>query len=112
VGRGWASVAWAIETDVEIGCTCHFVHTGVDTGAIVERRTIPVHRSDSYQKLCWETTRLSAELMADAVTAYRDQTITSTPQGEGGTTYRNMPPEGVAAVERKLAEGRYAHFVD
>ncbi|KIG12871.1 Methionyl-tRNA formyltransferase [Enhygromyxa salina] len=110
--RGSASVAWAIETDVEIGCTCHFIDAGVDTGEIVSRERIPVHRGDSYELLCWKTTRLAATMMATATQAYFSGTIRSTPQAPGGATYRNMPDEGVAQVKRKLARGEYAHLVD
>ncbi|PRQ06523.1 formyltransferase family protein [Enhygromyxa salina] len=110
--RGSASVAWAIETDVEVGCTCHFIDAGVDTGEIVSRERIPVHRGDSYELLCWKTTRLSATLMCSAVRAYFDGSIRSTPQPPGGATYRNMCAEGVARVQLKLAEGRYPHLVD
>jgi methionyl-tRNA formyltransferase len=110
--RGSASVAWAIATDQKVGCTCHFIDAGVDTGPIVARRELPVRRGDTYERLCWATARLSAELMRDAVAAYADGSIESTPQGPGGTTYRNMPADQVAEVERKLAEGRYLHFVD
>ena len=109
--RGSASVAWAIETDVEIGCTCHFIDAGVDTGPIVGRRIIPVHRGDTYEQLCWSTTSLSATLMREAVAAYAAGTLESHPQGPGGTTYRNMPDEGVERVRLKLAQGRYAHCV-
>ena len=110
--RGSASVAWAIETDIAIGCTCHFIDAGVDTGAIVSRELIPVHRGDSYELLCWKTTQLSAALMTAAVRAYFDGSIRSTPQAREGATYRNMPDEGVARVKLKLARGEYAHFVD
>jgi len=110
--RGSASVAWAIATDQKVGCTCHFIDAGVDTGPIVSRRELAVHRGDSYERLCWQTARLSAELMTDAVRAYADGTLESRPQGSGGVTYRNMPADEVEQVERKLAEGRYLHFVD
>jgi methionyl-tRNA formyltransferase len=110
--RGSASVAWAIATDVDIGCTCHFIDAGIDTGPIVSREIIPVHRGDTYELLCWKTTRLSAKLMAAAVRDYFDGSITSTPQSPGGPTYRNMPDDDVAQVKRKLAQGRYARFVN
>jgi methionyl-tRNA formyltransferase len=110
--RGSASVAWAIATDVDIGCTCHFIDAGIDTGPIVSREIIPVHRGDTYELLCWKTARLSAKLMAAAVRAYFDGTLTSTPQGPGGPTHRNMPDEQVAEVKLKLAQGRYARLVD
>jgi methionyl-tRNA formyltransferase len=110
--RGSASVAWSIENNVQIGCTCHFIDAGVDTGAIVSREVIPVHRGDSYELLCWRTTRLSAALMTAAVRAYFDRSIRSMPQPSGGATYRNMPDEGIARIKLALAQGRYAHFVD
>jgi methionyl-tRNA formyltransferase len=110
--RGSASVAWAIATDQPVGCTCHFIDANIDTGPIVSRRELAVHRGDTYERLCWATAKLSAELMTDAVRAYANASIESRPQGPGGTTHRNMPAEGVAEVKRKLAEGRYAHFVD
>lgn len=110
--RGSASVAWAIEKDVEVGCTCHFIDTGIDTGPIVSREVIEVRRGDSYERLCWETTRLSARLMAQAVAAYVAGTLKSQAQAPAGTTYRNMPAEGVERVKRKLSEERYLHFVD
>lgn len=110
--RGSASVAWAIATGVDVGCTCHFIDAGIDTGPIVSREIIPVHRGDTYELLCWKTTRLSAKLMAAAVRAWFDGTIVSTPQGAGGPAHRNMPDEQLAEVKLALAQGRYARFVD
>jgi methionyl-tRNA formyltransferase len=46
------------------------------------------------------------------VRAYFDGSITSTPQGAGGPTHRNMPDDEVAQIKRKLAQGHYARFVD
>jgi methionyl-tRNA formyltransferase len=110
--RGSASVAWAIATDQKVGCTCHFIDAGIDTGPIISRREIPVHRGDTYERLCWATARLSAELMTEAVRAYADKTIESHPQAAGGVTYKNMPAEQVEQVKQKLAQGRYAQLVD
>ena len=110
--RGSASVAWAIELDVPIGCTCHFIEAGIDTGPIVGRRTIEVRRGDTYEKLCHATAVLSATLMTEALQAHAAGTLRGTPQEGGGKALRNMPDEGVERVKRKLAEERYAHFVD
>jgi folate-dependent phosphoribosylglycinamide formyltransferase PurN len=110
--RGSASVAWAIALDERVGCTCHFIEAGIDTGPVVSRREIPVHRGDTYEKLCHATVAVSALLMREALEALRDGTLRSTPQGAGAPAHKNMPDEGVDAVRRKLAEGRYAHFVD
>lgn len=107
--RGSASVAWAIERDLPIGCTCHFIDAAIDQGPIVSRQELEVQRMDTYESLCWKTTRLSAQLMSAAVGDWRAGKLRSTPQQAGGQTHRNMPAEGVLAVQRKLAEGRYLH---
>ncbi|MFV8749606.1 hypothetical protein ACNOYE_03525 [Nannocystaceae bacterium ST9] len=49
---------------------------------------------------------------ARGVAAYAAGTLESTPQGAGGITHRNMSPEGVERIQQKLAQGRYAHYVD
>ena len=110
--RGSASVAWAIELDQPIGCTCHFIEAGIDTGPIVSRRTIAVHRGDTYEKLCHATAVLSGTLMTEALQAFAKRTLRGEPQPVGSPARRNMPPEGVERIKRKLADGRYAHFVD
>ena len=110
--RGSASVAWSIYHDVPIGCTCHFIEEGIDTGPIVNRREIPVHRGDTYELLCWKTLVLSGTLMAEAVKSWSEGRLTATPQGEGRPALRNAPPEVLEMVYRKLAEGTYRHFVD
>ena len=50
--------------------------------------------------------------MAEAVGAYARGELVRTPQGEGPKAHENMPDDMVDAVKRKLADGRYAHFVD
>ena len=110
--RGSASVAWAIQRDLPIGCTCHFIEAGIDTGPIVRRRSLAVHRTDTYEKLCHATCVLSGALMTEALQAFVAGTLQGTPQPTGHSAHRNMPAEGVARVKEKLAAGRYAHFVD
>jgi methionyl-tRNA formyltransferase len=110
--RGSASVAWSVHRDVPIGCTCHFIDAKIDQGPLVSRREIPVHRGDTYEKLCWLTVGLSGTLMTEAVADWRAGRLVSEPQGEGGETHRNMPDEMVADVRAKLADERYAHYVD
>jgi len=108
--RGSASVAWAIHLDEPIGATCHFIEAGIDTGPIVGRREIPVHRGDTYEKLCRATMTLAGTLMAEALAAFASGTLTGTPQVGGREALKNMPDEMVAEVKRKLAEGRYKHM--
>ncbi len=110
--RGSASVAWSIYYDIPVGCTCHFIDPGIDTGDIVSQRTIPVHRGDTYEKLVRATLTLAGELMVEALQQYQAGTLTRTPQPAEGNTYRVMPPEMLAQVRAKLAEGTYRHLVD
>lgn len=110
--RGSASVAWSIYYDIPIGCTCHLIDPNIDTGPIVLRRTIPVHRGDTYEKLVRETITLAGKLMTEALQMYAAGNLTATPQPKEGNTYKVMPPEMVAEVKAKLADGTYKHFVD
>ena len=111
--RGSASVAWSIYHDVPIGSTCHFIDPDIDTGDIVAKRVIPVHRGDTYELLCWKTLVMAGTLMTEAVGMWRKGDITRTSQGENGLpTFKVAPPEVLDVVYRKLAEGTYRHFVD
>ena len=40
--RGTGVVAGAIHRGVPVGCTCHYVDPGIDTGAVIERRLLPI----------------------------------------------------------------------
>jgi folate-dependent phosphoribosylglycinamide formyltransferase PurN len=110
--RGSASVAWAIHLDQPIGCTCHFVEAGIDTGPIVARRALAVHRKDDYETLCWATIGLSGTLMAEALRAYAAGTLAARPQGDGPPARRNMSDALLEQVRGKLARGDYGHYVD
>jgi len=116
--RGSASVAWSIYHDVPIGATCHFIDAKIDTGDIVGQRIIPVRRGDTYEKLVRQTMVLAGRLMVEALEQFAaidptaNRRLTGTPQPAGGHTYKVMPPELLAEVKAKLAEGRYKHFVD
>jgi methionyl-tRNA formyltransferase len=110
--RGSASVAWSIYHDVPIGCTCHFIEEGIDTGAIVRRRELPVRRGQRYEELVHATLVLAGTLMVEAVRDFAAGKLSGAPQGPGGNTYRVMPPELLAEVNRKLASGSYKHFAD
>lgn len=111
--RGSASVAWSIYHDVPIGSTCHFIDPNIDTGDIVLKRMIPVHRGDTYELLCWKTLVMAGTLMTEAVGMWKRGEMTRTPQGESELpTFKVAPPEVLEVVYRKLAEGTYGHFVD
>jgi len=111
--RGSASVAWSVYYDIPIGCTCHFIDPDIDTGDIVVKRTIPVHRGDTYEDLCWKTLVTAGTLMTEAVGMWMRGGVPRTPQGESQLpTFRVPPPEIMEIVRRKLAEGTYRHYSD
>jgi methionyl-tRNA formyltransferase len=110
--RGSASVAWSIYYDIPIGCTCHFIDADIDTGDIVLQRTLRVRRGDTYEKLVLATIACAGALMAEALKQYEAGTLTRRPQPKEGNTYSVMPPEMVAEVRAKLADGRYRFFAD
>ncbi|MDP2900850.1 MAG: formyltransferase family protein [Candidatus Bathyarchaeota archaeon] len=110
--RGSASVAWSVYFDIPIGCTVHFIDPNIDTGDIVKRQVIRVHRGDMYEKLCWETIGLAGELMVYAVGQWTKGTLKGTPQPAGQEALRVAPPDVLDIVYKKLRDGTYKHFVD
>ena len=111
--RGSASPAWSVYYDIPIGATCHFIDPGIDTGDIVGKRVIPVHRGDTYEKLCWLTLVEAGRLMTEAVTAWKNGELTRTPQGESDLpTFRVPSEEVMGVVRRKLEEHTYRHYAD
>ncbi|HEX2079397.1 MAG TPA: formyltransferase family protein [Longimicrobium sp.] len=66
--RGCGVIGAALEHGVALGATLHYVDRGIDTGAVIERRLIPVAPGgaelDALDQACME---LAAEMMADAV---------------------------------------------
>lgn len=111
--RGSASPAWSVYYDIPIGSTCHFIDLGIDTGDIVGRRIIPVHRGDSYEKLCWLTLIEAGRLMTEAVSAWKEGRLERTPQGESDLpTFRVPSDEVMDAVLTKLKDQTYKHYID
>ena len=110
--RGSASVAWSIYFDIPIGCTVHFIDPNIDTGAIIKRQIIPVHRGDTYEKLCWETIALAGELMVYAVDQWTKGILKGKPQPKGEEALKVAPPDVLEVVYKKLRDGTYKHFVD
>jgi methionyl-tRNA formyltransferase len=110
--RGSASVAWAIYYDIPMGSTSHFIDPNIDTGDIVIRREIPVHKGDTYKLLCWKTLVLAGTLMTETVQMWKEKKITRIPQGKSNfPTFKVAPPEVLEVVYEKLARGTYKHMI-
>jgi folate-dependent phosphoribosylglycinamide formyltransferase PurN len=113
--RGSASPAWSVYHDIPIGSSTHFCDNGIDTGELLMRRELPVHRGMTYEDLCYETLVLAGVLMKEALLAYEAGKWPEMrrPQGESEhPTFRNAPEEVLQAVHQKLADQTYAHYAD
>jgi methionyl-tRNA formyltransferase len=111
--RGSSSVAWALYKDLPVGSTVHYVDEGIDTGPILLRRRLPVRRGECYEQIVRKVLTLSGELMAEALMLVERGTVQARAQDpKVGETLRVIPPELLAEAKRRLAEGRYSHFVD
>ena len=109
--RGSASVGWALYKDLPQGATAHFIDPGIDTGDIIIRRELPVHRTDTYESLCSRVATLAAELMVETLRQFAEGEPTRVPQGrDEGETFNVIPDDLLEEGRRRLAEGRYSHF--
>lgn len=111
--RGSASVGWALYKDMSQGATVHFIDPGIDTGDIIARRKLPVSRSDTYESINARVATLAGELMAEALTFLAKGEAPREPQDRNvGETFKVIPDDLLEEGKRRLAEGRYSHFVD
>jgi len=76
---------------------------------------IPVHRGDTYEKLCWLTLVEAGTLMTEAVGAWKNGKLERQPQGTGQRpdlpTFRVPSDEVMAEVLKKLKDCTYKHYV-
>jgi methionyl-tRNA formyltransferase len=111
--RGASSVAWSIQYDIQIGCSCIIIDEGIDTGRVIKTKTVPVYRKDTYEQIVERNILYCTELMAEVVEMFvkSDAPINGVPQDLSiGKTYPTMPPELLEKVRIKLANGNYGWF--
>jgi methionyl-tRNA formyltransferase len=96
----------ALAHGIPNGVTVHLVDRGIDTGAIVRRRLVPVHDADTYASLHAKTLELGAELLADVADSLaRDEPLESTPQTERHPNGTWATPDEIAAAKRAVESG-------
>jgi methionyl-tRNA formyltransferase len=111
--RGSSSVAWALYMDLPVGSTIHFVDRGIDTGAIIARRRLPIQRGMTYERIVRQTLTLSGELMAETLARFEAGDVKAEPQDvTAGETLGVIPPELLEAAKAKLSSGSYSHYVE
>ncbi len=66
--RGTGVVGGSIHRGIPVGCTCHYVDSGIDTGTVIERRLLPVTSSElSLSALEQAANALATVTLADVV---------------------------------------------
>jgi methionyl-tRNA formyltransferase len=87
--RGRNVVNWAIlNGEEEIGLTAHVMDAGIDTGAILLQRTVPIGWCDTYGDVLDHVVAAMPDLVADTVAGLAAGCLDIRPQpSEGGTYY-------------------------
>lgn len=65
--RGNGVVGHSVQLGVAVGATCHYVDRLIDTGAIIERRLLPVTAPTTLKQLQERAGALANEILADVV---------------------------------------------
>ena len=89
--RGAAPIQAAILAgDQETGVTIMKMDAGVDTGAIIKQRPIPIESTDTGGSLFDKLSRLGAELLIETLPRYMRGELVPQPQPEEGATHAPM----------------------
>ncbi len=89
--RGAAPVQAAISAgDEETGVTIMKMDEGVDTGAILSQRAIPIETEDTGGSLIGKLARLGAELLSETLPRYLSGELRLEAQDDNKTTYAPM----------------------
>lgn len=86
--RGAAPIQAAIlNGDVETGITIMRMDAGVDTGSVLNRRTVPILPEDTTGALSDRLAGLGAQLLVDTLLGYLNGEVQPQPQGSAEPTY-------------------------
>jgi methionyl-tRNA formyltransferase len=98
--RGAAPIQWAIvEGDAETGVCLMQMDEGMDTGAVLERRVVPIEPSETGGELFARLSTLSAELVREAIPRFVAGELTPVPQASEGVTHARMIRKEDAAID-------------
>lgn len=97
--RGLDAVKWAIVENQPIGVTSHLIGDYVDAGQVIERRLIPVYKTDTFHALAQRVYENEVSMLVEAVEKYQtDNLIMMHP--DGFVLHKRMP----ANIEQHLME--------
>ena len=91
--RGMNPIFWAmLKGEKEIGVTAHFMEKSIDSGEIIDQRSIPVSPSDSLFSLNNKCAEAASGLIYDLVTCiYGGNEVHSYPQNTQQASYFSLP---------------------
>jgi hypothetical protein len=105
--RGVSVVERAIERGVPVGVTAHYVNSGIDTGAIIQRELIPAQPHDTLASLEQHAYHRCTQLMVALVAAAaRGQQPVATPQIRRYPYCKEMSAEIYGRTEETVRQGR------
>jgi methionyl-tRNA formyltransferase len=92
--RGRNVVNWAIiNGEEEIGLTAHYMDEGIDSGAILLQRTLPITWTDTYADVLGNVVRAMPDLVSTTVRGLAEGNLIPQPQAtEQGTYYGGRVP--------------------
>lgn len=98
--RGAAPIQWAvIDGEKESGVTTMLMDEGLDTGDILEQRTVALDEKETGGSLFDRLSRLGGELILSTLKKLEDGTAVRTPQGEAQTSYAKMLKKSTGEID-------------
>jgi methionyl-tRNA formyltransferase len=86
--RGAAPIQWSlINGDLETGITTMFMDEGMDTGAMLLQRTIPIEPDDTAAELGSRLAMVGGELLVETLQGLANKTVTPQEQDHDKVTY-------------------------
>ncbi len=98
--RGQYPNVWSIVERTPAGATLHFIDQGVDTGAILAQKEVPVAPTDTGEALYRKLERASVDLFVESWPRLSRGELRAVPQhGGGGTTHRTRDVERIDRID-------------
>lgn len=93
--RGRNVINWAIiNGETTIGLTAHFIDSGIDTGAIILQRILPLDWTDTYGDVLQKVVGAFPSLVSDTVRAFMEGQVSGAIQSSELGTYFPSRKEG------------------
>lgn len=89
--RGLDCLKWAIYQGTEIAQTTHICGVEVDTGILIERRSVPLSSDDTFHSIAQRQLNMETTMFIDALHLYKKAKETGIILGNRYPTNRRMP---------------------